>query len=99
MDTLTWIQNWYTRHCNGEWEQEHGIGISTLENPGWMVDINLTDTELAEASFEKFENERSEQDWIECWVEDQVFYGAGGTTNLGEILEVFRAWADQYSSD
>lgn len=96
MDTLAWIQDWYTRHCDGEWEQEHGIGVSTLENPGWMVDINLSDTELAEVPFERLEVGRTAKDWLEIWVEDEVFYGAGGTQNLAEIFEIFREWADQH---
>lgn len=99
MDILTWVQQWYACHCDGEWEKEHGIGISTLENPGWMVDINLTDTEMAEMAFEKLEAERSADDWYECWLEDEVFYGAGGTSNLGEILEVFREWVTKNTEE
>ncbi len=51
MDELTWIQNWYAEQCNGDWEHCYGITIENLDNPGWKVDIPLTDTDLEEKSF------------------------------------------------
>ncbi len=36
-----------------------------------MVDINVADTEVAEAPYEKLEVDRSESDWFECWLEDE----------------------------
>jgi hypothetical protein len=31
-------------------------------------------------------------DWWRCWVEDNVFNGAGGTRSLEPMLDVFKSW-------
>ena len=92
MDILMWLQNWYQGHCDGDWEHGYGIRITTLDNPGWGVEINLEDTKLESKLFEKVSVERNEHDWIYCFIEDKKFKGAGGPTNLIEILEIFRNW-------
>jgi len=99
MDILTWVQQWYSSQCDGEWEQEYGMGISTIGNPGWMVDINLADTEMEEIPFEKLDIERTENDWYQCWIEDEVFHGAGGVSNLSEVLEIFRDWVTKNTTE
>ncbi len=42
----TFIVDWYTSHCDGDWEHEQRIRISTLDNPGWRIWANLSETEL-----------------------------------------------------
>jgi hypothetical protein len=94
MDLLTWIQDWYLKWCDGSWEHEYNnIRIGTLDNPGWCVDINLLGTDLQQKEFTALQSERSEHDWIHCWVQDNVFRGAGGPLNLKELLETFYQWA------
>ncbi|OAX48412.1 hypothetical protein gpAD87_09590 [Paenibacillus sp. AD87] len=44
MNTLKWLQNWYLENCNGDWEHSYGVKIDTVDNPGWSVEIDLTDT-------------------------------------------------------
>ncbi len=92
MDELKWLQEWYQSNCDGDWEHMFGVKINTLDNPGWMVDISLSDTvfNLEDCVFEKINIERSETDWIMCYVENEVFKGYGGTQNLSEIISVFR---------
>ena len=41
---IDWIENWYESHCDGDWEHDFGVSIDTLDNPGWLVKINLDDT-------------------------------------------------------
>ncbi|MBL0319091.1 MAG: hypothetical protein IPP74_07360 [Alphaproteobacteria bacterium] len=42
--SLNWLMSWYASHCNGDWEHENQIKISTLDNPGWRLQIDLVDT-------------------------------------------------------
>lgn len=91
-DVLRWLQHYYTSNCNGDWEHTWGIKIDTLDNPGWSVQVDLQETPLANQPFEPFKEERSDQDWVHCWVADNVFYGVGGTLNLSDILVIFRDW-------
>jgi len=93
MDTLQELQQWYRSHCNGDWEHGYGVKIATLDNPGWVVTIELTDTELAGCSFTEVQRLEPETDWIHCRVKDGKFEGHGGPFMLEEILKIFLAWA------
>ena len=92
MDTLTWLQDWYSRQCNDDWEHSWGVKIDNIDNPGWMVTINLIQTNLQEKSFEKVAIKRSETDWLQCWAQDAKFKIVCGPKNLQEALEVFRSF-------
>ncbi len=92
MDAFKWLEKWYYNNCNDDWEHGNGVKISTIDNPGWYVEINLIETGLEHKSFKSIQVERSEHDWIYCKVVDGVFIGAGGTANLVEIINVFKKW-------
>jgi hypothetical protein len=94
MDELTEIQNWYSAHCNGDWEHQNGVEIDTLDNPGWSINIPLVDLSLlADKVFETVDVKRAEQDWIHATVEKSVFKACGGPHNLREMLRIFLDWA------
>jgi hypothetical protein len=94
METLKELQRWYHSQCNGDWEHCYGIKIETLDNPGWVVTIELTETELADRPFaEVIRTLEHETDWVHCRVRDHKFEGHGGPFKLGDILEIFLTWA------
>jgi hypothetical protein len=93
-DHLSWLQQWYQKHVDGDWEHQHGIEIGTIDNPGWRVQIDLEGTELSAKPFERVEIEKTDSDWLHCWVEAHKFEIACGTLNLNEAFDIFRAWAD-----
>jgi hypothetical protein len=64
MNNLERLQNWYVAQCDGDWEHGNGIAISTLDNPGWSVKINLEETSLEGRAFAPVKVERTENDWI-----------------------------------
>jgi Immunity protein 53 len=86
----TWLQAWYATQANGDWEHERGINISTLDNPGWTVEIDLAETDLSGRVMERIERHRSEHDWVVAWTEGDTYHAACGPTNLGEALYLFR---------
>jgi len=93
VNTLQELQRWYHTQCDGDWEHGFGVEIGTLDNPGWRVTIDLTDTELAERPFAEVKRLEHETDWIHCRVRDHKFEGHSGPLKLGEILQIFLAWA------
>ena len=95
MDELQRLQEWYLDQCDDEWEHAYGIDIKTLDNPGWLVEIDLGDTRLKKRSFKPvFEGDSEhDDDWIHCEVKDARFKGACGAENLIELLEIFLDWA------
>ncbi len=96
MQELARIQSWYASQCDGDWEHLYGLRIETLDNPGWHINIDLHDTELAERSFAPVVRgaEIGEGDWVHCKVESGKFVGSGGAGNLAEVLAVFLSWAE-----
>lgn len=96
MKAMNKLVNWYHSQCDGDWEHGKGIKISTLDNPGWMVDIWLEGTDLEGKSFETVRIDRTEHDWFHCFIKDGKFFSIRcGPLNLEEGLEHFLKWKDQ----
>ena len=87
MTNIELIQEWYKNHCNSDWEHEYGVKIETLDNPGWIVSIDLVDTFLQ--GFEYQYSKKGEEDWLELVSDGEVFRGAGDFLKLDEILDKF----------
>jgi hypothetical protein len=94
MNTIKWLQEYFEECCNDDWEHTYQIKIETLDNPGWLVDIDLADTILEDYIFKTVRIERDEKDWIICRIEDKVFKGRGGIKNLEDVLKIFRNWVE-----
>ena len=94
---LEGLQRWYESQCDGDWEHTYGIHIGTLDNPGWEVEIDLTDTDLETRSFTPVREDLESSDWIHCRVDDRQFRGYGGVASLERILRTFLDWAQQTS--
>jgi hypothetical protein len=99
MKALARLQQWYLDQCDEDWEHSYGVTISTLDNPGWTLEIDLTDTALAERPFEPIHYGMFEDagtsgiEWIFCKVDGNKFSGAGGPLKLEEIINIFLNWA------
>lgn len=96
--SLEWLQNWYDSQCDSEWEHSYGIQIETLDNPGWIITIDLLETELEDREFQEILVKRSDNDWISCLVKNGKFQGAGGSLNLSEIIDIFKEWVESKNS-
>jgi hypothetical protein len=94
MNDLEWLQSWYSRHCDGDWEHGQGVSITTLDNPGWSLDIDLADTEMEQVHFESVSRDVSEVEWIFCRIKDGQFQGRCGAHQLIEMISIFRSWCE-----
>ncbi len=90
---LAWLQSWFLRQCNGAWEYEHGIRIQTDDYPGWIVVIHFGQTDLSDATFDPIEIDLGDDDWMNCAVQRNAYYGSGYPSKLEAILDEFRRWA------
>lgn len=93
-DAFGWLNQWFKSYCDGDWEHGYGISIKTIENPGWAVEIDLTDTDLEDKEFESLLVKKGENDWLYCCVEDNFFKGWGDLDKLERIINVFKNWAE-----
>jgi hypothetical protein len=92
-ELLNWLTSWFGQFCDGYWERENQIKIQTVNNPGWWIQIDLTDTPLENISV----NEKSyvsEDDWYFCTIKDGAFRGSGDLMKLAFLLSVFRRIAE-----
>jgi len=97
MDILRWLQKWYLSNCDGYWEHMYVVTIETLDNPGWRVQIDLTETPLENMSFDRVQYDRGDGDWVICLKKDGVYQASGGPEKLEEILLIFKRWAEMHS--
>jgi hypothetical protein len=87
---LDWLQRWYKDHCDGDWEHEYGVLIQNIDNPGWMVTIDLSYTELSGLKIPHTLNDFSEEHWLAYSIEDNKFIASGDPDRLDEILRLFK---------
>ncbi|MFF4448325.1 immunity 53 family protein [Streptomyces sp. NPDC001502] len=90
---LAWLQDWYAKQCDGDWEHEWGVKIATLDNPGWLIEIDLEQTDLEGREYPRQDVNRDAQDWVWAWTAEKTFHAACGPGNLSEALAIFRTWA------
>jgi hypothetical protein len=101
MTALQRLQRWYSQQCNEEWEYHHGIQIESLDNPGWLIKVDLTGTPLAGVPFLAVADNVDSQHfqlgprWMDCYVDGPIWRGAGDETKLEPILELFLGWAER----
>lgn len=101
MHNLDWLQYWFFANCSGCWEHREGLKIVTLDNPGWVVEISLTDTEVEDKYFAPVDICRSEDEWIYAKVElskdgkNDTFRLFCGPQNLSEAVGIFRSWVGE----
>lgn len=94
-DGLEWLMSWYRAACDGDWEHQYGVRIGTLDNPGWFLEVDLTETPAEHRTLQRSLIERAEDDWYVCETKDGKFVGHGGPGNLKEIIAVFRAFVSE----
>jgi hypothetical protein len=87
--TLRRFQFWYASQCNGDWEHQHEITIKSLDNPGWRVEIDLSETRWQDANFAEVRAKEADSDWMICSKRGALFVGAGDPDKLERILDLF----------
>jgi hypothetical protein len=95
MSEIIGLQKWYNRQCSNDWEHQYGVSISTLDNPGWLLKIDLIHTNLEDIDFIEHKIDRSDRDWILARRNGSTFEAFGGGGNLKEMIEIFLNWDAQ----
>jgi hypothetical protein len=90
MNTIEWLQKWYSNNCYGDWEHQYGIEIKTIDNPGWDVTVDLIYTAFQDLEIEMTNYNISESNWYCFKVTDGKFNGFGDPTKLETIILKFK---------
>lgn len=97
LSILEWLQKWYLRNCDGDWEHMFGVSIKITNAPGWKVWIDLEETELEDKNLMANCIKKTECDWLEYKIDReryQVLLGTCSLKNLNELLEIFKNWVN-----
>lgn len=98
METTDWIQHWFKNNCDGDWEHGNGIQITTIDNPGWDVEIDISNTSLANIEIPWVLNESSKQDWYGVKIENHVFNASGDSGKLTFLLGLFKEMIEKFEN-
>lgn len=63
VDQVSFLERWYSDQCDDDWEHQYGIKPETLDNPGWALSADLTDTNLQDQRIPWRCTDRSASDW------------------------------------
>lgn len=105
-DNLNWLAAWYPTQCDNDWEHSYGVKIDTLDDPGWTITIDLTDTSLQHQTFERAGQGEPSGDldewlrtgsWWAASVQGDAFRISCGPLDLSAAIGVFRQGAEQPS--
>lgn len=89
-ELATWIAQWYSSQCNGEWEKTYGVSIQFDKLNQWRVMFDLLYTEWEFADIPKKEVKISDKQWIKCEKQFACFVGMGDSKQLRKIINYFR---------
>ena len=92
MNPLIELQEWYASHCDGDWEHSHGIRIESLDNPGWLLQIDLSGTEVESAEFEPILIDTGMGSWANIQIKEDVWQAACDPRGLEAAIKTFLEW-------
>lgn len=84
---LGWLQEWFSQQCDDDWEHENKIVITSTDNPGWMLTVDLSDTALENVHVPYVLVEHSGDDWMGYSVAAKQFSRGCSVENLGALIE------------
>ena len=96
LESISKINAWYASNCDGDWEHQYGISIQTLDNPGWLVEIDLFNTVKENKKFDaqKF-NEVGNTEWFDIKVVDKKLVGACSVSQFSTLLHICAKWLQE----
>jgi len=98
MSSLQELQEWYLSQCNEDWEHSYGVSIGTIDNPGWSLEVDLSDTNMEYVSYKEYsygvgeDGDSSGDNWLFTKVENSKFIAYGGARKLEEMINTFLEW-------
>lgn len=92
---FTNLIEWYRSQCDDSWEHQYGIKLDTLDNPGWVLTVDLIGTDLQGKPMIELREGVSPTAhpvsplWIHCSVNDSYFRGACDPSQVARLFNIF----------
>lgn len=87
-DLIVRLQGWYESNCNGDWEHSSGVKIESLDNPGWMVRLDIVGTQVEGKMLGRVIVDNSVENWLHYWSDGESIQAAGSPQRLRDALKV-----------
>jgi Immunity protein 53 len=109
-DPLVWLERWYEEQWDDEGAHDLGFSIESLDNPGWLVQVNyllgLNPEAIASDRILTVVGEPPSEEngnnggaiWMICEIQSGKFIGSGDPTQLSRILSEFRSFVEAHST-
>ncbi|WP_309505466.1 Imm53 family immunity protein [Streptomyces phytophilus] len=81
-DLLRALGAWYADQCDGDWEHEFGVKIETLDNPGWLIQVDLPGTSKEGVILAPELEEDTDGSWLHSSADGRILRVACGPTDL-----------------
>ncbi|MFW6720090.1 immunity 53 family protein [Streptomyces sp. MAR4 CNY-716] len=85
-ELLRRLDGWYAAQCDGDWEHGYGVRIETLDNPGWLVRVDLVGTDREGATLAGEPAREDDDAWLHRSADGQVLRVACGPGQLARAL-------------
>ncbi|MGW9547021.1 immunity 53 family protein [Streptomyces celluloflavus] len=89
---LTTLQEWYESVCDGDWEHSYGIRIETVDNPGWMLVVDLERTSL-HGRLCDIQDSSVDGSWVSVKSDGHEFVAACDPRSLENVIDCFVKFA------
>ncbi|MFW6692733.1 Imm53 family immunity protein [Streptomyces sp. MAR4 CNX-425] len=86
-DPLGALAAWYAEQCDGDWEHEYGVKIHTLDNPGWLIKVDLPGTSKEGATLPPESEEGPDGSWLHTSADGRHLQVACGPKDLKKALQ------------
>jgi hypothetical protein len=87
---IEWIQKWFKKHCDGDWEHENIFKLESISNPGWSLTVDMSETPLELYEFDSGLVSKGDEDFYWIKVKNAKFDAFGDVSKLGFLLKCFR---------
>jgi hypothetical protein len=95
---LEWLQRFYLSLCNDDWEHSYGCTIDNVDNPGWSLKFQLTDTVYEDLDGPDVAIGRGgpddDHEWLFLRKTGPLVEGSCGPLKLDEMIGKFREWIE-----
>lgn len=93
---LARLMAWYQSMCNGDWEHSYGVTLDTLDNPGWLLKVDLIETDLQGRVAELRQFNTGREQWWQARADGLKFEAAGGPLTLPLLIKAFFEFVDEH---
>jgi hypothetical protein len=91
---IQWLQDWYQSQCDGDWEHQYGVCITTIDNPGWYLSIDLIYTPFQDIEIELKNFEKDVTDWFSYKVKEGKYEAFGDPSKLETLILTFKTFLE-----